>query len=99
MGGLGRTRHGTYAQFTCVSSNNVFPLETSLLWPELSAVPESYVTAWSCLFGNLNLTKGDVLLVRGAISALGQAAAGSGRNRGRRHAKRGRDCALEGARS
>jgi NADPH:quinone reductase-like Zn-dependent oxidoreductase len=30
MGGLGRTRHGTYAQFTSVSSNNIFLLETSL---------------------------------------------------------------------
>ena len=82
MGGLGRTRHGTYAQFTCASLNNVFQLDTKLSWPELAAIPESYATAWSCLFGNLSLTKGQVLLVRGATSALGQAAVNIGREAG-----------------
>ncbi len=74
LGGMGRTRNGSYAEYTSVPSANVVPLQTSLTWAELAAIPESYVTAWCCLFDRHPLKKGDVLLVRGATSALGQAA-------------------------
>jgi NADPH:quinone reductase len=74
MGGLGRTRNGSYAEYTCVPSTNIFRLETTLPWEELAAIPESYATAWICLFENLRLAKGQVLVVRGGTSALGQAA-------------------------
>ena len=74
MGGLGRTRNGSYAEYTCVPSTNIFRLETKLPWEELAAIPESYATAWICLFDNLRLAKGQVLVVRGGTSALGQAA-------------------------
>jgi NADPH:quinone reductase-like Zn-dependent oxidoreductase len=74
VGGLGRTRNGGYAEFTCAPSTNVFPLKTSLPWEKLAAIPESYSTAWVALFDNLKLSKGHVLLIRGAASALGQAA-------------------------
>lgn len=74
MGGMGRTRNGSYAEYTCVPASNVFPLETTLPWADLAAIPESYATAWTCLFENLKLTKVQFLLVRGATSALGQAA-------------------------
>jgi NADPH:quinone reductase-like Zn-dependent oxidoreductase len=73
-GGMGRTRNGSYAEYTCVPLQNVFPLETNLDWPILAAIPESYATAWSCLFANLRITAGHVLFVRGGTSALGQAA-------------------------
>jgi NADPH2:quinone reductase len=74
MGGMGRTRNGSYAEYTCVPATNVFALDTELEWAELAAIPESYATAWSCLIHVLQLRKGQVLLVRGATSALGQAA-------------------------
>jgi NADPH:quinone reductase-like Zn-dependent oxidoreductase len=74
MGGMGRTRNGSYAEYTCVPATNVFALDTDLDWSELAAIPESYATAWSCLVHSLRLEKGQVLLVRGATSALGQAA-------------------------
>lgn len=74
MGGMGRTRNGSYAEYTCVHSDFVFPLQTRLDWATLAAIPESYATAWSCLFGNLHLKAGQVILVRGGTSALGQAA-------------------------
>jgi NADPH2:quinone reductase len=74
MGGLGRTRNGSYAEYTCVPSTNIFSLVTKLPWDELAAIPESYATAWICLFENLKLAKGKVLVVRGGTSALGQAA-------------------------
>ena len=43
-------------------------------WADLAAIPESYATAWMSLHGNLELQAGQSLLVRGATSALGQAA-------------------------
>lgn len=73
-GGMGRTRNGSYAEYTCVPLRNVFPLETDLDWATLAAIPESYATAWSCLLANLRITAGQVLFVRGGTSALGQAA-------------------------
>ena len=73
-GGMGRTRNGSYAEYTCVPLQNVFPLQTDLDWVDLAAIPESYATAWSCLFANLRIESGQVLFVRGGTSALGQAA-------------------------
>ena len=74
MGGLGRTRNGSYAEYVAAPSANAAPIETSLGWAELAAIPESYATAWLTLHGNLELEAGQTLLVRGATSALGQAA-------------------------
>jgi NADPH:quinone reductase-like Zn-dependent oxidoreductase len=73
-GGMGRTRNGSYAEYTCVPVQNVFPLQTDLDWVDLAAIPESYATAWSCLFANLRMKSGQVLFVRSGTSALGQAA-------------------------
>ena len=74
MGGLGRTRNGSYAEYTLAPAANVARIETSLGWADLAAIPESYATAWLALHGNLELKDGQSLLVRGATSALGQAA-------------------------
>jgi NADPH:quinone reductase len=73
MGGLGRSRNGSYA-YTAAPAANVAPIETSLDWTDLAAIPESYATAWLTLHDNLELQAGQSLLVRGATSALGQAA-------------------------
>ncbi len=74
MGGMGRTFNGSYAQYTRVPVANVVSIESDMPWAELAAIPESYATAWTCLHRNLALSAGQVLLVRGATSALGQAA-------------------------
>jgi NADPH2:quinone reductase len=74
MGGMGRTINGSYAEYTSVPASNVVSIKTSLPWEELAAIPESYATAWTCLHGNLQLKAGQTLLIRGATSALGQAA-------------------------
>jgi NADPH:quinone reductase-like Zn-dependent oxidoreductase len=74
MGGLGRFRNGSYAEYTAAAASNVAPIDTSLSWTDLAAVPESYATAWLTLADNLELKAGHTLLVRGATSALGQAA-------------------------
>ena len=74
VGGMGRSINGSYAEYTAVPATNVVPVATDLAWEDLAAIPESYATAWSCLFGNLALAAGQTVLIRGATSALGQAA-------------------------
>lgn len=74
MGGMGRAINGSYAEYVCVPASNVVPLRSALSWAELAAIPESYATAWACLHDNLELRPGQTLLIRGASSALGQAA-------------------------
>jgi NADPH:quinone reductase len=53
MGGLGRIRNGSYAEYTVAPVTNVSEVETSLDWTDLAAVPESYATAWLGLHCNL----------------------------------------------
>lgn len=74
MGGMGRTINGSYAEYTRVPVDNVALIEADLPWAELAAIPESYATAWTCLFRNLELEKGQLLVIRGATSSFGQAA-------------------------
>ncbi|WP_338586271.1 zinc-binding alcohol dehydrogenase family protein [Pseudomonas sp. MAG733B] len=74
MGGLGRTINGSYAQYTRAPVSNVALIEADLPWSELAAIPETYATAWTCLFRNLELAPGQKLLIRGATSSFGQAA-------------------------
>jgi NADPH:quinone reductase len=74
MGGMGRTIHGSYAEYTRVSARNVVAIEADLSWEDLAAIPEVYATAWTTLFRNLEIQRGQTLLVRGATSSLGQAA-------------------------
>ncbi len=74
MGGMGLTRNGSYAEYTCLSTQNVFPVETSLSWVDFAAIPESYATAWSCLHENMNIKENETIFIRGGTSALGQAA-------------------------
>ena len=74
MGGLGRSISGTYAEYTNAPVTNVVQVETSLPWEQFAAIGETYATAWSCLNNNLELKSGQKLLIRGATSALGQAA-------------------------
>jgi NADPH2:quinone reductase len=74
MGGLGRTINGSYAEYTRARVTGVVQMESGLPWEQLAAIPESYATAWTCLFRNLEVTKGQTLLIRGATSALGTAA-------------------------
>jgi NADPH:quinone reductase len=74
MGGLGRTINGSYAEYTRVRASNVALIESDLPWPELATIPETYSTAWTCLFRNLEIARGQKLVIRGAASAFGQAA-------------------------
>jgi len=74
VGGMGRSLAGSYAELAAVPRSNVAAVRTELSWAELAALPESYATAWTALFGILDLKADQTVLVRGATSALGQAA-------------------------
>jgi NADPH:quinone reductase-like Zn-dependent oxidoreductase len=74
MGGLGQTINGSYAEYTRAPVTNVAAIESGLSWAALAAIPETYATAWTCLFRNLEVAKGQMLVIRGATSSLGQAA-------------------------
>jgi NADPH:quinone reductase-like Zn-dependent oxidoreductase len=74
VGGMARNRNGSYAELVAVPATNVIPIETSLGWAELAAIPEVYATAWTALYTNLELQSGQTVLIRGATSTVGQAA-------------------------
>jgi hypothetical protein len=42
-------------------------IESNLPWEDLAAIPESYATAWTCLFRNLELARGQKLVIRGGM--------------------------------
>jgi NADPH:quinone reductase-like Zn-dependent oxidoreductase len=84
MGGLGRTINGSYAEYTRAPVTNVAAIESGLSWADLAALPETYTTAWTCLFRNLEIAAGQTLVVRGATSSLGQAALNMAVNAGAR---------------
>lgn len=73
MGGMGRSFHGSYAEYALLPRRTVFTVENDLPWEALGAVPETYYTAWGSLFECLNLTEKDMLLICGATCALGYA--------------------------
>jgi NADPH2:quinone reductase len=73
MGGMGRTIDGSYAEYARVPVANIVPIDTRADWATLAAIPESYATAWTVLRHNLEASAGQVVVVRGGTSALGQA--------------------------
>ena len=74
VGGMGRSFNGSYAELVSVPSSNVAAIQTDLPWEDIAAIPESYATAWTSLCGILAVKAGMTVLIRGATSALGQAA-------------------------
>jgi NADPH2:quinone reductase len=81
-GGKSGSINGSYAELTLVPATNVVKIATDRPWEEFAVIPESYATAWTCLYGNLQIEKGQTLLLRGATSSLGQAALNIAANAG-----------------
>src|SRR5262249_26493876 len=84
MGGLGRTINGSYAELTRAPAANVALIESDLPWADRAAIPETYATAWPCLFRNLEIAKGQTLVIRGGSSSFGRAAINMAVNAGAR---------------
>ena len=73
MGGMGRDYDGGYGQYALLPVAQVIPVDTTLDWPQLGAIPESFGTAWGSL-EQIGLAPGGSLLVRGGSSSVGMAA-------------------------
>ncbi|HSH03793.1 MAG TPA: zinc-binding dehydrogenase [Anaerolineae bacterium] len=73
MGGLGRRHDGSYAEYVLVPSEQVMPVETTLSWAELGALPEMYLTAWGVVHEAMGITAGQTVLVRAGTSSVGRA--------------------------
>lgn len=76
MGGMGRSWDGSYAEYCLVRNDRVFTIPDTaqeLPWTTLTAIPETFYTAWGSMFEGLRLNPGDDLLIRGASSSLGYA--------------------------
>lgn len=74
MGGMGRSFNGSYAEYALLPSKIVFAVDSNLDWDELAAIPETFYTAYGSLVISLQLSKEDLLLVRGGTSTVGLAA-------------------------
>lgn len=84
MGGMGRSFDGSYAEYTRVPRVSVFPIETSLDWPTLAALPEMFQTCNGSLNTGLRVEPGQSLLVRGGTSSIGMTSAALAKQRGLR---------------
>jgi NADPH:quinone reductase len=94
MGEMGRAFDGGYQQYALLPATHVVPIETTLDWATLGAIPETFGTAWGSL-EELQLAAGDSLLIHGGSSSVGMAAITIAKDRGitvlattRREAKR-----------
>ena len=73
MGGMGRNFNGSYEEYALLPVSNLFHISPVLEPKYLAAIPETFFTAWGSLFECLDIKPSDILLVRGATSALGYA--------------------------
>jgi NADPH:quinone reductase len=80
-GGMGRDYDGCYVQYALLPANQAIPVQSTLAWTELGAIPESFGTAWAML-EELALHKDQSLLVHGGNSPAGKAAIALAKDRG-----------------
>ena len=73
MGGMGRDFDGSYAEYTLLPNNQIYPVETNLSWADFAAIPETFFTAYGSL-RNARVETADSLLIRGGTSGVGVAA-------------------------
>lgn len=82
MGGMGRQFDGSYAEFVLVPEQIVFPLQTTLEWKLLAALPEMLQTVHGSLHFGLEIERASNILVRGATSSIGFTAISLARSAG-----------------
>lgn len=73
MGEMGRAFDGSYAEYVLLPNSQIYPVNTTLSWELLAAVPETGYTVYGSLV-NLRLHPGSKILIRGATSGAGIAA-------------------------
>lgn len=73
MGEMGREFDGSYAEYALLPNDQIYPVETTLDWADLAAVPETFFTAYGSL-KTLHLQEDDNVLIRSGASGVGVAA-------------------------
>lgn len=71
MGEMGRQFDGGYAEYALLPIEQIMPIESSLSWDILGAIPEMFLTVWGSLTESLEMQAGQSLLVRGGTSSIG----------------------------
>ncbi len=71
MGGMGRDYDGGYAEFVIVPEHIIFPFKSNLPWQILGAIPEMFQTVSGSLQEALEISTGEILLIRGGTSSIG----------------------------
>lgn len=82
MGGMGRQYDGGYAEYAILPLERLMPLQTTLSWEILGAIPEMFLTVWSSLTESLDIQAGQSLLVRGGTSSIGLTSVSIAKNAG-----------------
>ena len=75
MGGMGRDYDGSYAEYTVIPKQLIFPFESNLSWDKLGAMPEMFQTIYGSLHLALKIQEGETILIRGGTSSIGMLAA------------------------
>jgi NADPH:quinone reductase len=65
---------GGYADYCIAHETNALPIPAGLTAIEASAIPETYFTVWTNVFGRGALKTGETLLVHGGASGIGTTA-------------------------
>ncbi|HEX9955195.1 MAG TPA: NAD(P)H-quinone oxidoreductase [Allosphingosinicella sp.] len=65
---------GGYAEYCVAPAAQCLPVPAPLSWIEAAALPETFFTVWTNLFGRGGAKAGDVVLVHGGTSGIGTTA-------------------------
>jgi NADPH:quinone reductase-like Zn-dependent oxidoreductase len=68
---LGGPANGTYAEYICLSADNVFPKPGALSFEEAAAFPLAGLTAWRALITKARVRPGEWVLIHGIGSGVG----------------------------
>ncbi len=68
---LGGPDNGTYAEYICISAENVFPKPGALSFEEAAAFPLAGLTAWRALITKARVQPGEWVLIHGVGSGVG----------------------------
>ena len=58
MGEMGRAFDGSYAEYVLLPNEQIYPVESTLSWANLAAIPETFYTAFG-IFKSLQITKSE----------------------------------------
>ena len=71
---MGLLSGGGYAEYVPVHEGHLMPIPEQMSFVEAAAVSEVFLTAWQCLRFNMDVQKGDHVLIHAAASGVGTAA-------------------------